>query len=149
MYITSTVTCLYLITSNCILVTVPLLVLVHPQLCCPTLHCILLTVALDEAYSLHLKYCNFIDKHTSVYMYFLSTGNYYLRLLLDEGGDTKFVNPHEFFNDLYHRFLLSPKPSMKAMCLQAMAIVYGQCYEEIGSFNDTEFVVRKLEQVCV
>ena len=24
----------------------------------------------------------------------------------------------EFFNDLYHRFLLSPKPSMKAMCLQ-------------------------------
>ena len=53
----------------------------------------------------------------------------------------------EFFNDLYHRFLLSPKPSMKAMCLQAMAIVYGQCYEEIGPFNDTEFVVRKLEQV--
>lgn len=82
-------------------------------------------------------------------MYFVPTGNYYLRLLLDEGGDTKFVNPQEFFNDLYHRFLLSPKPSMKAMCLQAMAIVYGQCYDEIGSFNDTEFVVRKLEQVCV
>ncbi len=79
------------------------------------------------------------------------TGNYYLRLLLDEGGDTKFVDPHVFFNDLYHRFLLSPKPAMKAMCLQAMAIVYGQCYEEIGPFNDTEFVVRKLEQVsgCV
>ena len=54
----------------------------------------------------------------------------------------------EFFNDLYHRFLLSPKSSMKAMCLQAMAIVYGQYYEEIGSFHDTEFVVRKLEQVC-
>ena len=74
-------------------------------------------------------------------------GNYYLRLLLDEGGDTKFVDPHVFFNDLYHRFLLSPKPAMKAMCLQAMAIVYGQCYEEIGPFNDTEFVARKLEQV--
>ena len=53
----------------------------------------------------------------------------------------------EFFNDLYHRFLLSPKPNMKAMCLQAMAIVYGQCYEEIGPFNDTEFVVRKLALV--
>lgn len=53
----------------------------------------------------------------------------------------------EFFNDLYHRFLLSPKSSMKAMCLQAMAIVYGQCYDEIGPFNDTSFMVRKLEEV--
>ena len=31
---------------------------------------------------------------------------------------------------------------------QAMAIVYGQCHEEIGVFNDTSFVVRKLEEVC-
>lgn len=31
--------------------------------------------------------------------------------------------------------------------LQAMAIVYGQCYEEIGPFNDTAFMVRKLEEV--
>lgn len=37
---------------------------------------------------------------------------------------------------------------MKAMCLQAMAIVYGQCYEEIGPFNDTPFIVHKLEKVC-
>lgn len=36
---------------------------------------------------------------------------------------------------------------MKAMCLQAMAIVYGQCYDEIGPFNDTSFMVRKLEEV--
>ena len=28
------------------------------------------------------------------------------------------------------------------MCLQAMAIVYGQCYEEIGAFNDTPFIVH-------
>lgn len=56
----------------------------------------------------------------------------------------------EFFNDLYHRFLLSPRPAMKAMCLQAMAIVYGQCYEEIGPFNDTPFIVHKLEKVsCI
>ena len=58
-----------------------------------------------------------------------------------------FVFRLEFFNDLYHRFLLSPKPAMKAMCLQAMAIVYGQCYEEIGPFNDTPFIVHKLERV--
>ena len=36
---------------------------------------------------------------------------------------------------------------MKAMCLQAMAIVYGQCHEEIGPFNDTPFIVHKLERV--
>lgn len=36
---------------------------------------------------------------------------------------------------------------MKAMCLQAMAIVYGNCYEEIGPFNDTEYIMRKMEQV--
>ena len=27
--------------------------------------------------------------------------------------------------------------------VQAMAIVYGQCYEEIGHFNDTAFMVCK------
>ena len=59
------------------------------------------------------------------------------------------VHRMEFFNDLYHRFLLSPKPAMKAMCLQAMAIVYGQCYEEIGPFNDTTFIVHKLQKVCL
>ena len=53
----------------------------------------------------------------------------------------------EFFNDLYHRFLLSPKPSMKSMCLQAMAIVYGQCWEEIGAFNDTKYMVYRLTEV--
>ena len=29
-----------------------------------------------------------------------------------------------------------------------MAIVYGLCFEEIGPFNDTSFMVRKLEEVC-
>lgn len=32
---------------------------------------------------------------------------------------------------------------------QAMAIVYGRCFEEIGPFNDTAFMVHKLEEVCV
>eukprot|EP00731_Ephydatia_muelleri_P039137 Em1139g1a len=35
---------------------------------------------------------------------------------------------------------------MKSMCLQAMAIVYGQCYQEIGPFNDTPFMMHKLDQ---
>ena len=53
----------------------------------------------------------------------------------------------EFFNDLYHRFLLTPKTNMKCMCLQAMAIVYGRCHEEIGGFNDTRFIVSMLDRV--
>ena len=56
---------------------------------------------------------------------------------------------YEFFNDLYHRFLLTPKIPMKCMCLQAMAIVYGRCHEEIGAFNDTRYIVGMLERVSV
>lgn len=44
-----------------------------------------------------------------------------------------------FFNDLYHRFLLSS--NMKSMCLQAMTIVYTKCHEEIGPFNDTKYII--------
>ena len=54
---------------------------------------------------------------------------------------------YEFFNDLYHRFLLTPKIQMKCMCLQAMTIVYGKCHEEIGAFNDTRYIVGMLERV--
>lgn len=49
-----------------------------------------------------------------------------------------------FFNDLYHRFLLSS--NMKAMCLQAMTIVYTKCHEEIGPFNDTRYIILMLEK---
>lgn len=55
---------------------------------------------------------------------------------------------YEFFNDLYHRFLLAPKIEMKCMCLQAMTIVYGRCYEEIGAFNDTKYILGMLDRVC-
>ena len=33
------------------------------------------------------------------------------------------------------------------MCLQAMAIVYGKCHEEIGGFNDTKYIVGMLDRV--
>ena len=36
---------------------------------------------------------------------------------------------------------------MKAMCLQAMAVVYGHCFDHIGSFNDTEYIVTMLNRV--
>ena len=77
-------------------------------------------------------------------------GDYYLRLLLEEDDNDEYSaikRSYEFFNDLYHRFLLTPKTHMKCMCLQAMAIVYGRCYDEIGAFNDTKYIVGMLERV--
>nr|CAB3238835.1 dnaJ homolog subfamily C member 13 [Phallusia mammillata] len=78
----------------------------------------------------------------------IKIGDYYLRLLLEEEFEPSLAirRPYELFNDLYHRFLLSPKTSMKCMCLQAMAIVYGRYWEDIGPFNDTKYVVGMLER---
>ncbi|KAF7280153.1 hypothetical protein GWI33_006329 [Rhynchophorus ferrugineus] len=78
-------------------------------------------------------------------------GDYYLRLLLemDENNDDSPIRKsYEFFNDLYHRFLLTTKVEMKCMCLQAMAIVYGRYYEDIGPFSDTKYIIVMLER-CI
>eukprot|EP01147_Barroeca_monosierra_P008081 gene8081-757_t len=57
-------------------------------------------------------------------------GDHFLRLLLEnDPNSTRIHNAPQFFNDLYHRFLLTSKSS-----------------EEIGVFNDTEFVVHMLNQ---
>lgn len=86
----------------------------------------------------------------------IKIGDYFLRLLLEEdqaGGtsETDAESPinksGEFFNDLYHRFLLTPKIEMKCLCLRAMTIVYGRHYEEIGSFHDTKYILAMLERV--
>ncbi|XP_069107344.1 LOW QUALITY PROTEIN: dnaJ homolog subfamily C member 13-like [Argopecten irradians] len=81
----------------------------------------------------------------------IKIGDYYLRLLLEEGENeteetSAIKRSYEFFNDLYHRFLLTPKIAMKCMCLQAMTIVYNKCHEEIGAFNDTRYIVGMLER---
>lgn len=33
------------------------------------------------------------------------------------------------------------------MCLQAMAIVYGRFYEQIGFFSDTSHIINMLDKV--
>ncbi|XP_053386463.1 dnaJ homolog subfamily C member 13-like isoform X2 [Mercenaria mercenaria] len=81
----------------------------------------------------------------------IKIGDYYLRLLLEEDENeseevSAIKRSYEFFNDLYHRFLLTPKINMKCMCLQAMTIVYGRCHDEIGAFNDTRYIVGMLER---
>ncbi len=82
----------------------------------------------------------------------IKIGDYFLRLLLEEDQADNAESPinksGEFFNDLYHRFLLTPKTEMKCLCLRAMTIVYGRHYEEIGAFNDTKYIVAMLERVC-
>ncbi|XP_069068012.1 dnaJ homolog subfamily C member 13 isoform X2 [Pleurodeles waltl] len=79
----------------------------------------------------------------------IKIGDYYLRLLLeeDENEETGAIKKsYEFFNELYHRFLLTPKVNMKCLCLQALSIVYGRCHEEIGPFTDTRYIVAMLER---
>ncbi len=88
----------------------------------------------------------------------IKIGSVYLRLLLEQGeltgnndAATDAYNPSEFFNDLYHRFLLSQpinikQSSMKSMCLQAMTIVYSRHYESIGPFNDTRHIILMLDR---
>ncbi|XP_033855901.3 dnaJ homolog subfamily C member 13 isoform X1 [Acipenser ruthenus] len=79
----------------------------------------------------------------------IKIGDYYLRLLLeeDESEETGAIKrSYEFFNELYHRFLLTPKVNMKCLCLQALAIVYGKCNEEIGPFTDTKYIVGMLDR---
>ena len=75
-------------------------------------------------------------------------GDYYLRLLLEttENDDSPIRKSYEFFNDLYHRFLLTSKIEMKSMCLRAMSIVYGRYYEDIGPFSDTKYIIGMLER---
>ncbi|XP_078519994.1 dnaJ homolog subfamily C member 13 isoform X1 [Lissotriton helveticus] len=79
----------------------------------------------------------------------IKIGDYYLRLLLEEDENEEsgaIKRSYEFFNELYHRFLLTPKVNMKCLCLQALAIVYGRCHEEIGPFADTRYIVAMLER---
>ncbi|XP_043082003.1 dnaJ homolog subfamily C member 13-like isoform X3 [Puntigrus tetrazona] len=79
----------------------------------------------------------------------IKIGDYYLRLLLEEDENEEsgaIKRSYEFFNELYHRFLLTPKVAMKCLCLQALAIVYGKCCEEIGPFTDTKYIVGMLDR---
>ncbi|KAK4337430.1 hypothetical protein RND71_043541 [Anisodus tanguticus] len=84
----------------------------------------------------------------------IKIGDYYLRLLLEEGENNYssslisklcIKKPYEFFNDLYHKFLLSSNASIKASCIQAMSIIYGAYHEKIGQFNDVKWIISLLK----
>ncbi|CEF67733.1 DnaJ homolog subfamily C member 13 [Strongyloides ratti] len=91
--------------------------------------------------------------HTEFYVRYLSLqdeikiGDYYLRILLNEDDETgtEINNPLFFFNNVYHRFLLSQKTDLRCYCLKAMAITYGRHHEKIGFFPDSKFIVEMLQ----
>ncbi|PWV15681.1 putative endosomal trafficking protein RME-8 [Trypanosoma cruzi] len=74
----------------------------------------------------------------------LRIGQHYPRLLF-EMKDPAISRPKEFFNDMYHRFLLSQEPKTKMSCLHGMTILYEHYAADIGQFNDVEYIVRMLE----
>lgn len=52
----------------------------------------------------------------------------------------------DFFNSVYHRFLLSAKSEMRCLCLKAMAITYGRHHITIGPFMDSKYIVNMLSR---
>ncbi|KAL3096073.1 hypothetical protein niasHS_005832 [Heterodera schachtii] len=75
-------------------------------------------------------------------------GDYYLRFLLTEENSsnsaTPIHRPEDFFNKIYHRFLLSQRSEMRCICLRAMALVYERHCISIGPFADTRHIVEML-----
>uniref|UniRef100_A0A914BXU0 J domain-containing protein n=1 Tax=Acrobeloides nanus TaxID=290746 RepID=A0A914BXU0_9BILA len=80
----------------------------------------------------------------------IKIGDYYLRFLLTETDNdaTPIHNPMEFFNNVYHRFLLSTRTEMKCICLKAMGVAYERHCITIGSFEDSKFIVSMLSK-CI
>ena len=74
----------------------------------------------------------------------LRIGKHYLRLLLEESQKTGTVDlhlPKPFFEALYNRMLREDDLEMKAMCLEAMCLLYTRYYKKLGAFLDTPYLV--------
>ena len=83
----------------------------------------------------------------------LRIGHYFLRLLLEESeksGHVTLTDPKPFFDALYLRALRETKTDLKAMCLEAMALLYKDYKDVIGTFPDTQCVRRpRVLRVCI
>lgn len=71
-------------------------------------------------------------------------GDHYPRLLF-EREEPEISRPKDFFNDLYHRFLLSNGGEEKIFCLQGMTILLKYYAEAIGVFHDVPYFVEMLK----
>lgn len=54
----------------------------------------------------------------------------------------------DFFNDVYHRFLLATRCDYKCMCLKAMGVVYERHRITIGSFSDSKEIIDMMSK-CI
>uniref|UniRef100_A0A0K2TL60 J domain-containing protein n=1 Tax=Lepeophtheirus salmonis TaxID=72036 RepID=A0A0K2TL60_LEPSM len=75
----------------------------------------------------------------------VQAGGYYLRQLLEE-KKIDIYDPLNFFNDVYHQFLLSFDLEIRGICLQTMTRLYNSYYEEIGIFKDIKHIIEKLQK---
>lgn len=73
----------------------------------------------------------------------IKVGDHYPRLLF-EHEKPEISRPKDFFNDLYHRFLLVTEQEEKNFYLQGMTVILKYYAESIGSFHDTPYFVEML-----
>lgn len=71
-------------------------------------------------------------------------GDHYPRLLF-EHEKPEISRPKDFFNDLYHRFLLVTEQEEKNFFLQGMTVILKYYAESIGAFHDTPYFVEMLK----
>lgn len=74
----------------------------------------------------------------------LKIGQHYPRLLFEEAHPT-IARPREFFNDMYHRFLLVQDTKSKLECLHGLALLYKHYPEQIGEFHDMPYLLQMLQ----
>ncbi|CAJ0944421.1 unnamed protein product, partial [Mesorhabditis belari] len=81
----------------------------------------------------------------------IKIGDYFLRQLLSETDETAtpIHKPVEFFNNVYHRLLLSTRSDMRCLCLKAMAIAYSRHHITIGPVADVTHFVTMLQHTNV
>ncbi|KAG5497983.1 hypothetical protein GH5_02779 [Leishmania sp. Ghana 2012 LV757] len=73
----------------------------------------------------------------------LKIGQHYPRLLFEDAHPV-IARPREFFNDMYHRFLLVQDTKSKLDCLHGLALLYTHYAEAIGEFHDVPFLLQML-----
>lgn len=74
----------------------------------------------------------------------LKIGQHYPRLLFEDAHPV-IARPREFFNDMYHRFLLVPDTKSKLECLHGLALLYKHYPEQIGEFHDVPYLLQMLQ----
>ncbi|KPA83270.1 putative endosomal trafficking protein RME-8 [Leptomonas pyrrhocoris] len=74
----------------------------------------------------------------------LKIGQHYPRLLFEEAHPV-IARPREFFNDMYHRFLLVQDTKSKLECLHGLALLCKHYPEQIGEFHDVPYLLQMLQ----